>query len=253
MKNHFLLILFLFLSGLGYSQSFPAILKKGNRNDSSKTVKIPAIFTRQKAGADLGSEEIASGLKQALQVSTERATSKLSAADGFFKNAALKILIPEEARKLESTLRSLGMGRKVDQAILSINRAAEDAAASATPIFVQAVKEITIQDALGILRSSDAAATAYLQQKTITSLTNAFQPVIQQSLQKVDATKHWNAITTAYNTVSREKINTDLTAYVTEKAMAGIFYQLAQEELLIRKNPAARTTELLKKVFAQNQ
>lgn len=252
MKNQLLFFSLLLTSSICYSQTFPAILKKGNRQDSAKTLKIPAIFTRQKTGSDLSKEEIASGLKQALQVSTERATSKLAAADGFFKNAAVKILIPAEARKLESTLRSLGMGRKVDQAILSINRAAEDAAASAAPIFIQAITAMTLPDALGILRSNEAGATVYLQNKTTTSLSNAFQPVIQQSLQKVDATKHWDAITTAYNTVSREKITTDLAAYVTEKALAGIFNQLAQEEMLIRKNPGARTTELLRKVFAQN-
>jgi hypothetical protein len=240
-----------FCAATAQGQGLPAIFKKSTKNDSSSAIKLPAIFSKHKQGTSLGTEEIAAGLKQALQVGAARATGKLSAADGFFKNAALKILMPAEAKKLESTLRSLGMGKQVDAAIMAMNRAAEDAAASATPIFVQAVKGMTIQDAAGILRGGNDAATAYLRSKTSTALLDAFSPVIGQSLKKVDATKHWTTITTAYNTVSREKVATDLTAYVTEKALSGIFLQLAEEEQKIRKDPAARTTELLRKVFAQ--
>jgi hypothetical protein len=241
----------MFCAAAAQSQGLPAIFKKGTKNDSSAAIKMPAIFSKNRPGTNLAPEEVAAGLKQALQVGSERATGKLAAADGFFKNAALKILMPAEAKKLESTLRSLGMGKQVDAAILAMNRAAEDAAASATPIFVQAVKGITIQDAVAILRGGDAAATTYLHTKTNTALLDAFSPIISQSLKKVDATKYWTTITTAYNTVSREKVATDLTEYVTEKALSGIFLQLAQEEQKIRKDPAARTTELLRKVFAQ--
>lgn len=234
-----------------HGQGVSAIFKKGSKNDSSAFQKVIQVFGKNKMGVNLSTEEIAAGLRQALQVGAERATGKLSVADGFFKDAALKILMPEEAKKLESTLRSLGMGAQVDQAILSMNRAAEDAAGSATAIFVQAVKEMTIQDAAGILRGNDMAATGYLREKTSAALVNAFQPIIDQSLKKVNATKHWSTVTTTYNTVSRQKINTDLVAYVTEKALNGIFLQLGQEEKKIRKDPAARTTELLRKVFAQ--
>jgi hypothetical protein len=164
-------------------------------------------------------------------------------------NAAVKILMPPEARKVEETLRKFGLGSQVDQAITSMNRAAEDAAKSAAPIFVNAIKSMTIEDAFGILRGGDTAATAYLRRQTTSPLTEAFRPVIDKSLAKVDATKYWNTVFSTYNRFSKEKVNTDLPAWVTERALSGIFLQLAQEEAEIRKNPAARTSELLKKVF----
>ncbi len=200
----------------------------------------------------LSSAEIASGLKEALRIGTENGTEKLSAADGFFANAAIKILMPEEARRVESTLRDIGLGNLVDKAILSMNRAAENAAKSATPIFVNAIKEMTITDAIGILKGNDDAATRYFKEKTTLALTNAFQPVIEQSLSKVNATRYWNDVFSAYNKFAASPVNTNLSAYVTEKAITGIFYEVGKEELKIRKNPAARVTELLKKVFGSN-
>jgi hypothetical protein len=182
-------------------------------------------------------------------VGTERGTNKVSSLNGFFSNAAIKILMPEEAQKVEKTLRGVGLGKQVDDAILSMNRAAEDAAKSATPIFVNAVKQMTFQDAMGILKGADNAATSYLQSKTTPQLAEAFRPVIEESLKKVDATKYWNTVFTNYNKISKEKINTDLSAYVTERALSGIFVQLADEEKKIRKDPAARTTDILKQVF----
>ena len=146
----------------------------------------------------------------------------------------------------------MGLGTQVDEAILSMNRAAEDAAKSAAPIFVDAIKQMSIQDAEGILSGGDSAATSYLRKKTNASLTNAFNPIIKQSLSKVDATQYWNTAFSAYNKVPFvKKVNTDLNAYVTEKALSGIFYQVALEEQKIRKNPAAQTTDLLKKVFGK--
>ncbi len=130
-----------------------------------------------------------------------------------------------------------------------MNRAAEDAAKSAVPIFMDAIKGITIQDGIGILRGSDIAATEYLKEKTVASLTEAFRPVIEASIAKVDATKYWNALFTKYNKFSAEKVNPDLSAYVMEKALEGIFYQVGQEEQKIRQDPAARVTNVLKKVF----
>ena len=158
--------------------------------------------------------------------------------------------MPEEAKKAEKKLRAIGMGKLVDDAILSMNRAAEDASKSAAPIFVNAIKQMSISDAMGILKGNDFAATSYLKDKTTASLTQSFRPVIDSSLAKVNATKYWNAVFTAYNKVSTEKINPDLAAYVTEKALAGIFYQVGLEEQKIRKDPVARVTDLLKKVFA---
>lgn len=204
-----------------------------------------------KPGSPLSNDDIVSGLKEALVTGSEKGTAVLSATDGFFANAALKILLPPEAKKVESTLRSVGMGKQVDEAILTMNRAAEDACKSATPIFTNAIKQMSFQDALGILKGSDTAATAYLRNKTTPQLTEAFRPVIEQSMQKVDATKHWNTIISAYNKFSLQKINPDLSAYVTEKAMSGIFLQIASEEKNIRENPVARTSDILKKVFAK--
>lgn len=224
---------------------FKNILKKdaSGKRGIDQIIKAPS-----KQG--LSNDEIVSGLKEALNVGANNASQKLSAADGFFKDAAIKILMPEEAKKAEKKLRSLGMGKLVDDAVLSMNRAAEDASKSAAPIFVNAVKQMSIQDAVGILRGNDFAATNYLKDKTTASLTEAFRPVIEASLKKVDATKYWHTVFTTYNKFSTDKVNPDLSAYVTEKALAGIFYQVGLEEQKIRKDPMARTTDILKKVFA---
>ena len=229
------------------AQLFP---KKGDTSSGSLRSSIQKVFGKG-AGGSLSADDVAAGLREALTVGAQRGTRKLNAVDGFFANAALKILMPPEARKVEETLRGLGMGRQVDQAILAMNRAAEDAAGSAAPIFIEAVRGMTINDAIGILKGGDNAATQYLRSKTTEQLTGAFRPVIEQSLRKVDATRHWNTIFTNYNRVSKEKVNPDLSAYVTEKALSGIFAQLADEEKSIRKDPAARTSEILKKVFSQ--
>lgn len=198
----------------------------------------------------LSTTEIAAGLKEALSIGTQNSSSKLSAADGFFANAAIKILMPQEAQKVESTLRSFGLGGLVDKAILSMNRAAEEASKSATPIFVNAVKEMTITDALGILKGGDYAATDYFKSKTTAPLTNTFRPVIEKALAKTEATKYWNDVFSAYNKFAATPINTDLAGYVTERSLAGLFLEIGQEEQKIRKDPAARVTSLLKKVFA---
>lgn len=192
---------------------------------------------------------IAEGLKQALTIGTQNSTNKLSALDGFFGDAAVKILMPPEAQNVEKTLRRFGLGNLVDKTVLSFNRAAEDAAKSATPIFIDAIKQMTITDALGILKGGDFAATNYFKQKTTAALTQAFSPVISKSLDKVDATKYWSDVFTAYNRFSAKQVNTDVNAYVTQKAIDGIFYQVGLEEQKIRKNPAARVTDLLKQVF----
>jgi hypothetical protein len=161
--------------------------------------------------------------------------------------------MPPEAQDVEKTLRRFGLGSLVDKTVLSLNRAAEDAAKSATPIFVDAIKHMTISDALGILRGGDFAATNYFKQKTTASLTAAFKPVISKSLNKVDATKYWSDVFTTYNRFSNKKVETNLTAYVTQKAIDGIFYEVGLEEQKIRKDPAARVTDLLKQVFGGNQ
>lgn len=224
-------------------------MKKVAARDSSGTLNkiIPG------AGKDsLSTNDIIAGLKEALATGTDRSVQKLSAADGFFRDAVIKVLMPEEAKKVESTLRKFGLGKQVDDAILSMNRAAEDAAKDAAPIFVNAIKGMSIQDAWGILKGGDSSATKYLRERTTASLTEAFRPVIENSLTKMNATKHWNTVFSSYNKFSKDKVNTDLAAYVTEKALFGIFYQVAQEEMKIRKDPVARTTDILKKVFGNN-
>lgn len=197
----------------------------------------------------LTNQEIVSGLKEALNIGVNNGTSKLSAVDGFFKNAALKILMPPEAQKVESTLRDFGLGSLVDKAVLSMNRGAEDAAKKAAPIFVDAIKNMSITDALNILKGGNGAATNYFKQATTNALTNAFRPVIENSLKQVNATKYWKDIFSAYNRFSSNPVNTDLAGYVTGKAIDGIFVQVAEEENKIRENPAARVTDILKKVF----
>lgn len=232
------------------AQGLKSILKNATAKDSSGKTSVSKMMSIPGGKSSLTNDEIISGLKEALQVGTEKGANKLSAVDGFFKDAAIKILMPSEAQKAEKTLRNLGLGKQVDNAILSMNRAAEDAAKSAAPIFINAIKGMSFQDALGILRGGDNAATNYLKDKTTISLTEAFRPVIENSLKKVDATKHWNTVFTSYNKLSPDKVNPDLAAYVTEKALVGIFYQVAQEEQKIRKDPMARTSDILKKVFS---
>jgi hypothetical protein len=214
---------------------------------------LKSIEQNYPATGQLSTADIAAGLKQALEVGARNSSNQLSALDGFFKNAAIKILLPQEAQKVEKTLRDLGMGSLVDKAILSLNRAAEDATKSAAPIFVDAIKTMTIQDALGILKGDDFAATNYLKTKTTTALTSAFKPVIQQSLDKVSATKYWGDVFNTYNKFATNKINPDLSGFVTDKAITGIFYQVSLEEQKIRKDPVARVTDLLKKVFGSQQ
>lgn len=211
------------------------------------TVSILSISHAQSFKTD----EIAKGLKEALQVGTTRSIELLSKPDGFFGYAAVKILMPPEAVKIEKTLRNLGFNKQVDDAILSMNRAAEDASKSAVPIFVKAIQGMSIEDAVGILRGNEDAATKYLQTKTTDSLTKSFRPIIEASLKKVDATKSWNSLVTQYNKFSFKKINPDLAAYVTEKSLSGIYLQIAAEEAKIRKDPVARSSDLLKKIFGK--
>jgi hypothetical protein len=251
MKHFFVFCtIFIIASNSIEGQGLKGLVKNVVTKDSTGKISINKGVISSGQKVSLSNEEIISGLKEALQVGAERSSVKLSSVNGFFKDAALKILMPEEAQKVEKTLRGFGMGKQVDNAILSMNRAAEDAAKSAAPIFINAVKQMSFQDAMGILKGGDFAATNYLKNKTTQSLTEAFRPVIENSLQKVNATKYWNTVFTTYNKFGTEKVNTDLAAYVTEKALSGIFLQLSLEEQKIRKDPFARTSDILKKVFS---
>ena len=214
--------------------------------------KANSIFNAKKGNANgLSGNDIVSGLKEALSLGTEKSTGRLSATDGFFKDAAVKILMPPEVSKVQNKLKMLGMGGLVDNAVLSMNRAAEDASKSAAPIFLKAIKSMSVPDALSILKGTDTAATNYLRRSTLDQLTAAFTPIISASLQKVDATKYWNDVFTTYNKFSFNKVDTDINSYVTNKALNGIFYYVAQEEKNIRKDPSARASDILKKVFGK--
>jgi hypothetical protein len=203
---------------------------------------------------NLTNAEVVQGLKEALKVGTDSSAFHLSSLNGFFGDAAINILMPPEAQKVEKTLRDVGLGSVVDKAVLSMNRAAEDASKYVGNIFINAIKQMTIQDAFGILRGGNFAATDYLKQKTTPQLTSAFMPIISKSLDNTNATKYWKDVFTTYNRFSKTPVNTDLTAYVTQKALDGLFYHIGLEEQKIRKDPAARITDILKKVFAnQNQ
>lgn len=200
--------------------------------------------------SQLTEQEIARGLKEALTIGIEKGVSRVSKVDGYFKDPEIKIRMPDEAKQVEEKLRILGQDKMVDDAIESMNRAAEDAASEAKTIFVNAIKELTLRDVMNILNGEDNAATVYLENHTRNQLVEKFKPIIKKSLDKVGATKHWNNIFTYYNKLPFVKdVNPDLDDYVTNKAIDGLFVQIAKEEQQIRKDPAARVTDLLKKVF----
>ena len=195
--------------------------------------------------------EIGTALKQALEQGTTKSAAQLSAVDGFFGNAAVKILFPPQAQKAERTLRGLGLNQLCDNVILSLNRAAEDAAKQATPIFINAIKHMSLDDVTNILLGSQDAATQYFKRTTTADLAASFRPAIQASLDKVGATKYYADAAKAYNKVPFvSKLNPDLVDYATQKAIDGIFVQIAVEELNIRQNLNARPTALLQKVFS---
>jgi hypothetical protein len=250
MKKFTLLLIAVAAFACTNAQGILGKIKKATSKDSSGNI---LSGLGKKTGGGLSNEEIISGLKEALTVGTDSASKRLSKPDAFFANAALKILMPDEAKKAEATLRKAGLGALADKAILSMNRAAEDAAGGISAIFINAVKQMTVTDGLKILKGGDFAATEYLKTNTTQQLTQKMRPVIETSLAKVNATNYWKDVFSAYNKLSFNKtpVNTDLAAYVTERSMSGIFITIGQEEQKIRKDPAAQVTDLLKKVFAK--
>ncbi|PWL38212.1 DUF4197 domain-containing protein [Flagellimonas aquimarina] len=199
----------------------------------------------------IGNAEIAQGLRDALNLGIEKQVNKLTIKDGFFKNELVKILLPEELKKVDKTLRDIGLGNLADEGLRVLNRAAEDAVNEATPIFVDAVKGITFNDARQILLGNDNAATSYLEQTTKTKLYEKFNPVIKNSFAKVGADQIWNNLITKYNKLPlTNDVNPDLTDYTTQEALDGVYKMIAVEEKEIRTKISSRTTDLLKKVFA---
>lgn len=237
MKKTFLLLL---LVPLISNAQFKELVKKANDKATAMTK------TKTNFGLDIGA-----GLKEALNKGITEQVSKLTAVDGFYKNEAVKILMPAELQKVDKTLRKMGMSNLADEGIKALNRAAEDAVKEATPIFVTAIKDITITDAKSILFGKENAATVYLQSSTTTVLYSKFSPVVQASIGKVGADVIWANIIKKYNSIPLvSKVNPDITDYVTNKALDGVFTMITVEEKNIRTNLKSRTSDVLKKVFA---
>ena len=196
------------------------------------------------------SSEMAQGLKAALEKGTVQGVSDLAKTGGYLNQDLYKIYFPPSAKKVENTLRGLGLDNEVDRLVVSLNTAAEKAVVEAKPLFVNAIRQMTFADAKEILFGADTAATSYLKGKTATQLQAKFEPHIQQSLNQVNATKYWTELTTRYNQIPLvDKVETDLSRYVTDRAIRGLFLKIATEEKAIRDNPKERTTALLEKVF----
>lgn len=199
---------------------------------------------------NLTNDEVIRGLREALTVGTNNSSILTSKLDGFYKNPEIFIPFPEEAIKVKNTVEDLGMKKQVDEFVMTLNRAAETATKEAAPIFVNAIKEMTIADGFAILRGNDNAATQYLKDKTSAQLKVKFNPVVKNAIQKVEVTKYWNPVINTYNKVPFvEPMNPNLEDYITTKAMDGLFLMIEKEEAKIRKDPLARVTDLLKKVF----
>lgn len=235
MKNYF----FAFLFGIAV---LPAT--------AEAQIKLPKLFSKG-SSSGVTEDEAGQGIKEALTQGVANAVLNLNKTDGFFGSEVYKMFLPPDAQKIEKTLRSAGMGAQVDKAVLAINRGAEDAVAFAKPIFVDAIKEMTVTDALKILTGPKNGATEYFKQKTTDKLVAAFSPSVKTSLDKVEATKYYGDIVNTYNKfpTTIKKVNPDLTSYVVGKAVDALFDQVAKEEANIRANPMGQASALLQKVF----
>ncbi|MGM0636153.1 MAG: DUF4197 domain-containing protein [Bacteroidota bacterium] len=217
----------------------------------SACAELQTIAEGAMEGQGISNQEISNGLKQALRKGVDDRVSDLTAKNGFYNNNKVKILLPQELQKVESGLRDIGLGSLADEGIKMLNRAAEDAVAEATPIFINAINDMTINDARAILMGDNQAATSYLQSKTKSELYKKFHPIINNSFQKVGADQVWEQIINRYNQIPfTASVNPDLTDYVTNEALDGVFIMVADEEKAIRGNISERSTDLLRKVFA---
>lgn len=208
----------------------------------------------------LTDEEISGGLRAALDSGSVSASRSLSQTDGYFGNPTMKLLLPPEAQPVLNYAAQLGLQSQIDDLVLRMNRGAEKAAVKAAPIFSNAITTMTITDGLNILKGSDTAATSYLRTKTYSQLTSAFAPEINAAMDEVGAATLWNTVFSTYNTYANsfagqilglQPVNANLGAYATERALNGLFIRVKEKETAIRNNPALRTTDLLKKVFAE--
>ena len=210
--------------------------------DAKKVVETTKPLTK---------DEVANGLKEALVNGITKGTDLTSKMDGYFKNPEIKIPFPKDVKKVEDKLRQLGMGSEVDRFVLTLNRGAEEAAKEAKPIFISAIKQMSIDDAFAVLKGQPDAATQFLKRTTSAQLKEKFKPVVQANLDKVNATKYYGDLISNYNRIPFvSKVNPNLNEYATDMAIQGLFTMIAKEEKSIRQDPAARTTDLLKKVFS---
>lgn len=217
-----------------------------------------AQFDRILKGLGLGEQsgltdvKIGSGLKEALKIGTENAVNLTGRPDGYFRNQAIKILMPEKLQTLEQGLRLVGYGPQVDEFVLSMNRAAERAAPAAKNIFWDAIGEMTFDDARKILNGGDTAATDYFEAKTSDKLAAAFRPVVDHTTNEVGVTRQYKALVGRYQAIPFAKdVTFDIDEYVVTQALDGLFFVVGEEEHKIRTDPAARVTDLLQEVFAK--
>jgi len=213
-----------------------------------ESVPLSAIV----AQGGLSEDRIAGGLKEALQIGTGNAVNLTGKVDGYFRNQAIKILMPRQLQTFEKGLRAVGYGPQVDEFILSMNRAAEKAAPQARKIFVEAIKEMTINDARKILAGGETSATQYFKEKTSDRLTTAFRPIVEKTTNETGVTRQYKELVGRYQTIPFAKNQSlDIDQYVVGKALDGLFYMVGEEERKIRKHPAARVTSILKDVFGR--
>lgn len=244
MKNLIVSVLVISSGALSAQFNLDKIIKDVKDDVKKETEKIAPK-------ASLSNDEVIKGLKEALSVGTNNSSSAVSKVDGFYKNPKVKIPFPKEAIDVKNTLDNLGMTKQTTKFVETLNRGAEEAAKSAAPIFLNAITSMSIGDGFAILNGKDTAATSYLKGKTSAELDAAFRPKVKEALQKVNITKYWKPLMTKYNKIPGvKKQNPDLDSYVTAKAMEGLFLLIAEEEMKIRKDPAARVSDILKKVFA---
>ena len=245
MKITILILVSSLLMGCSTFAQFNLGKLKNQAEDLMKT-------TTGSSSTSLSNDEIIKGLKEALSVGTNNATSSVAKLDGFYKNPKVKIPFPKEAIAVQQAAEKFGMKKQSDKFVMTLNRAAEEAS-KAAPIFLAAIKSMSISDGLTLLKGEDDAATRFLENKTTTELTTKFNPIVQRAIEKVHVTKYWNPLITKYNQIPfSKKVNPDLDKYVTEKAIEGLFILIAEEEQKIRKDPVAQVSDILKKVFGGN-
>ncbi len=238
------------LGNLLLAMTLPALFACSDRQLRDTLKTIDEAIGKDSPG--LSTAEVVSGLKQALEVGIANSASVASRLDGYYANPQIAIPFPPDAREVADKLRDVGLGREVDRFVETLNRGAENAAGKSVPIFVDAIRAMSIEDAWGILKGGDFAATEYLRQKTSTQLQGAFRPVVADALRRVDATRYYTDIVAAYNRIPLvTKVDAELDDYATREAIAGLFYLVGQEEAKIRKDPVQRTTDLLRKVFGE--